>query len=216
MRYSQKYLDEVRAKIPDVAFKMFAERGIESVSIQNIADEVKLGHTTMYRYYSRKNALVISIAAKKWNEYAKTVEENYNKLGGEKFTAKEEIEFYLDSYIELYKSHKDLLKFNRNFDIYVLEEKPTVKEMQIYYDSVDFFRRKFHAAYTKALTDKTVRTDIPEEKVFFGIMYSMLAAAAKYACGIIYPVNEALDHTFELEMQKQAYMSFMTKEAEKN
>lgn len=210
MKYSQKYLDEVRAKIPEVAFKMFAERGIEAVSMQNIADEVHLGFTTMYRYYGKKVTLVIEIAAKKWNEYAAIVEKKYAELGGESFTAKRELEFYLDCYIELYRSYKPLLRFNRNFDIYVTEERPSVEEMQIYYDSVDFFRRKFHGMFLRGIKDKTIRTDIPEEKLFFGTMYSMLSSAAKYACGIIYPIDETLDHTFELEMQKEAYMKFMT------
>jgi len=210
MKYSQKYLDEIKAKIPEVAFEMFAEKGIDAVSMQNIADEVKLGFTTMYRYYGKKSALVIEIAAKKWNEYAAVVEARYAQLNGSAFTAKEELEFYLDSYIDLYKNHKALLKFNRNFDIYVLEEKPPVEEMQIYYEAVNFFKRKFHFAFGKAEKDGTIRTDIPEEKVFFGIMYSMLAAAAKYACGIIYPADGTLDHTMELEIQKEAYVGFMT------
>lgn len=210
MKYTQKYLDEVRAKIPEVAFEMFAERGIEAVSMQNIADEVKLGFTTMYRYYGKKSALLIEIATKKWNEIAELVEEKYKELNGENFTARQELEFYFDCYIELYKHHKSLLKFNRNFDIYVLEEKPSIDEMKPYYEAVDFFRRKFHALFLRGITDKTIRTDIPEEKVLFGTMYSMLASAAKYACGIIYPADSSLDHTAELEMQKEAYLGFMT------
>jgi len=211
MKYSQKYLDELRAKIPEVAFKMYAERGIEAVSMQNIADAMGIGFTTMYRYYGKKSALVIEVAAKKWNEYAEKVEKKYAELGGPSFSGKQELEFYIDSYIELYKHHKDLLKFNRNFDIYVIEERPTVGEMQIYYDAVNFFKDKFHVAFLKGVADKTIRTDIPEEKVFFGIMYSMLSSAAKYACGIIYPADDTLDHTFELEMQKQSYVEYMTK-----
>jgi len=47
--------------------------------------------------------------------------------------------------------------------------------------------------------------------VFFRIMYSMIPSASKYASGVVYPPDSSLDHTFELEMQKEAYMGFMTK-----
>jgi len=151
----------------------------------------------------------------RWVKKAETIpweaiEEKYAALDGKNFTAREELEFYIDCYIDLYKNHKDLLKFNRNFDIYVIEEKPSVEEMKIYYDAVNFFKRKFHVVFAKASSDKSIRTDIPEDRVFLGIMHSMLSSAAKYACGIIYPPDDNSDNTSELELQKSAYMRYMT------
>ena len=210
MKYSQKFLDEVRSKIPDIAFELYAKKGIEYVSMQNLADEVGLGFTTMYRYYGQKRVLVIEVATKKWTEYANLVEKKYKKLNGEQFSARQEVEFLLDAYIDLYMYHKNLLKFNRNFDVYVIEERPTVQQMQPYYNAIKYFNDKFHNAIIKAKNDHSIRTDLSEEKIFNALIASMLSVASKYAHGVVYPITRKEDHTEELQVLKEAYLSYLT------
>lgn len=214
MRYSQEYIDEIKEKIPQAAFRLFASKGIESVSMQNIADESGCGVASLYRYYGSKLNLVIDVGTQKYAYLAKQVEKRYQNMDGDRFTAYQEIEFYLECYIELFRRNKEMLRFNSNFDQYILHEHPTQEEMAPYYEAVSFFPKFFHSRYAKAFEDHSIRTDIPEEEVYYGIMYTMLTAASKFSYGTVFPGERKLDYTRALEMQKEAYLSYLTSRPE--
>lgn len=213
MRYSREYIETMKKEIPETAFKMFAEHGIDSVTMQNIADTSHYAVASLYRYYGTKRNLVIQIAIQQWKAVAREVERAYEKLNGAGFTAYQELEFYLNSYIHLYREKKELLKFSSYFDQYIIRENPNKEEMQDYYQAFSFFDEFFHKRYMKAFEDHSIRTDIPEREVFFGMMYTMMSAASKFAYGSVYPFG-AVDFTFALEMQRDAYLRYMTRLAD--
>jgi AcrR family transcriptional regulator len=208
MKY-QEYIAQRKDNIPETAFHLFAERGIEAVTMQEIADAADCGIATLYRYYGTKLKLVIEIAAIKWREYAELVTADYDAKNGTAMNGMEEFRFFLSLYMDLYQNHKELLKFNFNFDLFVIHEKATAEDMKPYYESVEMFTRKFHVVYEKALKDHTMRTNIDETQLYFGSMYSMLTTAAKYTYGTVYPVDTVLDYTRALEMQMDMILNYV-------
>ena len=54
-------------------FRLFAKKGIEPVTMQEVANACGVGIATLYRYYNAKPLLVIDIATKKWEEFAEYV-----------------------------------------------------------------------------------------------------------------------------------------------
>ena len=210
MRNSEKDAAEMYAKreiMLETGFRIFAENVIESVSMNDIAKACNLGIATLYRYFSTKLDFVIAIGTRQWEDYYAEIETEYHNLNGENMTASQEFEFYLDSYITLYRRHKDILRFNRNFDTYVRHEGATSEQMRPYNEAVNAFARKFHTVYAKAENDGTLRTDIPEERLFVSAMYTMLSVSAKYAEGLIYPSNSENDMTEELLFLKDIILN---------
>lgn len=203
-----------REKMLETGFQIFSDQVVEAVSMQEIATACGLGVATLYRYFNTKLSLVIAIGIRQWEIYYEEVEELYRRRGGERFTAAEEFEFYLDCYVRLYQEHKNLLRFNRNFVTYVRHESATVEQMQRYNDIVSVFAKKFHVLYLKAEKDGTLRTDIPEDKLFVSTMHTMLSVAGKYAEGFVYPDNGNRDMTGELVMLKDMILKTYTKEGE--
>ncbi len=191
-----------REKLLATAFTLFSKESIESVKFEDIAKESNIGAATVYRYFGSKPEMVIELATKKWIEHYKEVEEYYQKAGGDSMNAAEELEFFLDSFINLYRNHKDLLRFNRNFDTYVIHEKCTEKQMKPYNDAVSIFAEKFHTVYKKAQEDGTLSIKVSEKKLFVNIMYIMLSVAGKYAEGLVYPPHAERDMTEELFLLK--------------
>lgn len=214
MRYSKAYIEEIKQRIPGAAFALFSQYGIEAVSMQQVADASNVGVATLYRYYGTKLHLVIDVCARQWQEFSQGAVKIYNEMGGENFTAYEELQFYLNAYIYLYQNRKDLLKFNSNFDLYIQQEKATQEDLKPYYEAIQFSRDFFHRQFIKAYEDHTIRTDIKEQDVYLGIMYAMSSAAAKYSYGAIFPEDQLPDYTFALDMQKRAYLRYMRKSAE--
>ena len=193
---------ERRERMLSEGFRIFSQKSIEVVTMQEIAKASGLGVATVYRYFRTKAALVIAIGAKIWKDYAVEVEKMYQARGGDAMNAAEELAFFLDSFIDLYQNHKDVLRFIRSFETYIRYETVPEEDVRVYNEVVDGFARKFHAVYEKAERDGTLRLELPEKKFFYTIMYIMLSASEKFAEGLVYPSEYEEDMTEELALLK--------------
>ena len=200
-----------RARLLKAGFRLMAERTIEAVKLQEIADEAKVGIATLFRYFKTKPDLVIEIGTNIWKRYYAEVEKAYAARSGASMDAAAELEFFLDSIIELYRSHKDVLRFNRNFDTYVKHQECTAEQMRPYNEAVNIFATKFHTVYRKAKKDGTIDTRIPEKRLFVGTLYAVLSVAGKFAEGLVYPPDGEHDMTEELLMLKRMIVDSMRK-----
>ena len=170
MRYLENVnqsITEKREIVIETAFKLFAENKIEPVTMTVVADNCNMGVASIYRYFGTKKELVIAVAAKKWREYYSELQKYYKELNVDKMTAAQELEFYIDRYIDLYNENNDLLNFNANFGIYIGSEDTTKDEMRPYNSIIDKFVNRFHMLYKKAQDDKTIRTDISERSILY-------------------------------------------------
>ena len=78
----------------NTGFRVFSEKGIEAVPMQEIADTCRLGIATLYRYFNTKLIFVIAVAVKKREEYYREIEAEYDRRGGEMMNAAEELDLY--------------------------------------------------------------------------------------------------------------------------
>ena len=120
---------EKREQMLESGFRIFAERSIESVTMQDVALDCKVGLATMYRYFGTKLDFVITIGALQWEAYFREVEEEYHRRGGDMMTAAEELDFYLGAYVILYREHRDILRFNQNFNSYIIHENASKEQL---------------------------------------------------------------------------------------
>ena len=196
-----------RALMLETGFRIFAEKGIEAVPMQEVARACGLGIATIYRYFNTKLAFVIAVGAKKWEDFFAQVEAEFNRHGGELMTASEELDFYLNMYILLYREHRELLRFNQDFNGYVLHERATAEQLLHYMNAIELFSRKFHDLYEKGLRDGTIRTDETESTMFRATMHIMLAVCSRFAQGVIVQSDDPEDLTKELMILKRMMMN---------
>ena len=205
---------ERRERLLTVGFRVFSQQSIELGTIQEIAKTCNIGYKTVFRYFGNKTGLVIAIGARIWKEYAVKVEKMYRARGGDAMNAAEELEFFLDCFIDLYQNHKNILRFIRDFETYIRHENVPKEDLAVYNTVVDGFARKFHAVYQKAERDGTLKLGLPETEFFPAIMYIMLSASEKFAEGLVYQSEQEKDMTGELELLKS--MILRTYKNEKN
>ena len=170
-------------KILDTAFPIFAKKGIETVSMNEIADACDIGIATLYRHYRSKSDLVLAISVGIWDDF---VSEYHARYAASSLSAAKEFDYYLDSYLELYRNHKDILRFNQYFNVYIKKEKTTSEQMETFTKVIEMTANRFHGVYVKGLEDRTIRTDVSEEEMFSTSMHLMLAAVTRYAVGLVY------------------------------
>ena len=184
-------------------FRLFAEKGIAPVAMQEVAKACGIGVATLYRYYNTKLALVIDIAVQKWKEFTDYIRSEQQRRDAEHMTAAEELELSLDCFIALYREHKDLLRFNQDFNNYVHHEGVTDEQLLPYLRAVGVFAGMFRRVYEKGKADGTIRTDMPQDKMFAATSHIMLAVAVRYAQGLVYAADREEDRTEEFELLKR-------------
>ena len=117
--------------------------------------------------------------------------------------------FTLDSYIEMYQSHKALLCFNDNFNHYVSHEGCEEEQLEEFHAALYSVDTRLHMMYAKAKEDKTFRTDIPEEEFMRVTVHSMMTACAYYAGGLIWGSQKDRDYTPELLRIKEMILNYI-------
>ena len=193
---------ERRNTILREGFRLFESKGIETTGMQEIADACHLGIATLYRYYRNKLDLVIDIGTRQWEQYFVHISNTLARQNVDQMTAAKELEFYLDFYIDLYRNHKDLLRFNNNFNSYVMHEGATAEQLKPYLTAIGSISIFFHSLYEKGKKDGTIRTDMPEEKMFASTVHIMLAVAVRFAQGLLYSAKTETDRTKEFNLLK--------------
>ena len=175
--------EETNRRILDAGFCIFSEMSIDKVSMANVANKAGIGIATLYRYYRTKPELVVAVGTHVWSNFIR----DYTPIrNDDKMTAVEELEFFLDSFLELYKNHKKLLCFNQFFNIYIRNEAVPKKALNSYNEMVDKLAIRFHRIYVKGENDKTLCTEMSEKAMFLSIVDLMLAAVTRYAIGLVY------------------------------
>ena len=194
-----------KQRILEQGFRLFAQYGIESVTMPKVAEAGGVDRSSVYRYYPTKLDLVIAISTNVWQDFT---QKNYERLNRDEMTGAEEYESFLETFLELYRNHKDILRYNQFFNVYVANEKVSPQQMRPFTEVTEKLAERFHQIYDKARTDGTLRTDVPENEVFSGTLHLMLAAVTRYAVGLVY--DSGVDPEKELTMLKEMLLDRYT------
>ena len=187
-----------RSVFLEKSFELFEAKTIESVTMSEIAKASGYRDMTLYRYFPSKTNLVVAVATWKWEQFQN---ENWEQISGEEFdgmTAAEGLEYYLDSFMELYRNHRDLLKFNQYFNVYIESEETDAETIGPYQEMIGIVQQRFHGMYLKGEKDHTIRTDIQEDEMFSTTLHLMLAAVTRYAVGLVYQGGGAPERELEV------------------
>ena len=201
---------ERNRKILETAFRIFVERKIEPVSMGEIAEAAEIGRASLFRYYPNKLELVIAVCAAQWKAYLDELDQNRPISSVQDIPAVGRFIFTLDSYIEMYLNHKELLQYNDNFNHYVTHEGVDPEQLEKLHASVYSADTRLHMMYEKAKEDHTLRTDIPEDEFMRVTVHTMMAACTYYAGGFIWGAEDNRDYMPELIRLKEMIINYAT------
>ena len=193
-------------------FEMFSSKSIEAIRLQDVAKASGHGIATLYRYFSTKAEFALAIAEWKWGEFFRENRKRSPIHNLEDKTAADMLDFYLESFLELYRKHKALLRFNQLFNIYIRAENIDTGTVDAYRGLMQPIVEYFHVMYEKAKQDGTVRTDVSETEMLSTTIHLMLAVVTRYAVGLVYQPEGGFDAEQELEAQKRMlYREYTTR-----
>lgn len=188
-------------RILENGFRIFSEHGIETVTMNEVAKAAGIAISSLYRYYSTKTKLVMGISIWAWEAFMEERVAKKARAERPDWTAADLFDFYLESFLDLYRSHKDLLRFNQFFNIYLMSEGISREEKKAFTNMVLFMETQFERIYRKGQQDGTLRTDVPKKRMFSATLHLMLAVVTRYAVGLAY--TEETEPEEELQLQKE-------------
>lgn len=156
----------------DIATDLFICRSIQEVTIRDIAVTAQVGEATIYRYFGKKQTLVVQAAMKLQQAVnAESFKLNEGKNGFEKIKI-----FYL-SYLQIFDSHPDFFKFINEFDAFMAGEQGD--EMDSYETVVGQYKTAFMKAYEQGVEDGSIKAQNNIEMFYYSTTHALLELCKK-------------------------------------
>ncbi|MGE6492207.1 TetR/AcrR family transcriptional regulator [Exiguobacterium sp. NPDC077395] len=96
------------------AERLFLENGFEKVQMQDIADAAGIGIATLFRYFPKKDQLIVAAAVKNLQPTL----ERFEQFVDEEGTAYERLEVILNHFFEMQLERTDHARFREAFESY--------------------------------------------------------------------------------------------------
>ena len=158
----------------DIATDLFMCRSIQEVTIRDIAISAQVGEATIYRYFGKKQELVVQAAMKLQG----IVSKDYFRLD-EKANGYQKLEAFYLSYLNIFDNHRDFYKFLSEFDSYMSVENKDV--LNPYENAIDQYKSAFMKAYNQGLKDGSVKEQDNIDLFYFSTTHSILELCKKLA-----------------------------------
>lgn len=158
--------------IVDGATELFLERGIADVTIKDIAGKVGVGEATVYRYFTKKQNIVIA-AAMKLSQEAFDV---YFTEKGENGAAI--ISNFYYGFLRIFEERPELYKFVSSFDTYIVGEK---SDLSNYEKALFPYYKIFSDGYRTGSSDGTVKEIASPELFYLTTTHALLGLCKKMA-----------------------------------
>ena len=197
-----------KTQLINAGFELFSANGIETVSLNAVAEKADVGVATMYNYFQNKINFVIAISTKIWGEMWEETRESFSDELMKK-NAYELVDFYCNKIIDIYNKKPELLKFSANYKTFLHREGVTQEQYKGQIEALDSIWHLFQLKYNEAKLNKCIRTDIPEEELFSSVTVTMLSMAERYAQGIVWANTQNSDHCKELIHLKEMILGWV-------
>lgn len=165
-------------RILAAAHKLFAEKGIDTIAMTDIAKEAEIGVASLYRYYATKDEIAIQSGIWAWNKQKKDF---MPKVSGTEFDSKsgyKQLEIIFDAFIELYETQGDFLRFIYFFDSYAVRTHITQERLIEYEKEIFDVQNVVKGAIEKGIAEKEILCD-DSNKLYFTLMQALFSTSQK-------------------------------------
>ena len=156
----------------DVATDLFMTRSIPEVTIKDIALAAQVGEATIYRYFGKKQALVVQSAMK----LQQAVNADYFRVSEGK-NGFEKIKIFYRSYLGIFTAHPEFFKFINDFDAVMAGDNSDV--INPYESVIGQYKVVYMNAYQEGLKDGSIKPQKDVEMFYFSTTHALLELCKK-------------------------------------
>lgn len=170
-------------RILNTAYELFASRGIEPVTMEDIAQKAKITPSILYRYFESKDSLVIETATHAWTTQMEDVLPAMIKPKYTNSTGYVQLEQIFALFVKLYEKHQDFLRFIYLFDAFAVKEKIKKDQMTNYESKILLVKEIISVAIQKGIEDGSINKKYAKngDVLYFTLIHTFFSTAQKLA-----------------------------------
>ncbi len=169
-RIAEYYLNH----ITDIAMKLFLEKGIESTSMEEIADYGTISKVTIYKYFPTKLDIVIGVVRKYLVNNTRYMSEELFNEDYYKKSGLEQVRMYLMVYAQIHQENNNILPFFSELDMLISKDKVSEPWYDEVVNSFSDYTRYFEEAFEKGIRDGSILKRIDNAKDLYPIYRDMI------------------------------------------
>jgi len=196
------------------AKRLMLSSSIEEVTMSLLAKDIGLGEATLYRYFGKKENIVIRVAISMWEDIAKKYFEDSRIT--QDLTGIECIRTYLEAFKELYEEDIKFILFIQNFDNYIQKSGMQLKQLNQYDKLFEDMKKRFAVYFKKGVDDNTIRNDIDSEVYYYATTHSIQNLIVKLASKPIIEADVKVNHLQQIQMTIDAFILLISKKEQSN
>ena len=189
--------------IIDGVTELFLKRGINIVTIKDVASFLGLGEATIYRYFTKKENLVTEIAIKLEEEIFNSYFKISDELNGYEAINK----FYL-SFLEVFINRREFYRFISEFDNFVMNKDCNLVE---YEKKLVLFYEVFMNGFNKGIDDGSIKRIEDINLFYLTTTHALMGLCKKLASDDILIQDEKINKANEIKMLIDIIMNSIKK-----
>ncbi|GAA0405697.1 helix-turn-helix domain-containing protein [Paenibacillus motobuensis] len=191
----------------EAAEEVFKERGIDQTTMQNIADRACVGVATVFRFFPKKEKLVVAVATRN----LEIVLHTFQAIAEMQVPCYEKISLLFDDFITLLDSDDSSnVKLLENFESYAAYYKEPIEDIDIFNKIYRQISDVFSSIIQQGMEDGSIRNDIPVDKVLTTVINTFGNFARKLSLQKnILTVEPDLDPKEQLLILKDILLSYL-------
>jgi AcrR family transcriptional regulator len=207
MNKREEQKQQRRHHIIQVAKDLFLEQGIQNIQMQDIANAAEVGIATLFRYFPKKEYLVIAAT----NAITDEMTANIGKIVEQSVPAYEKIEEILDYYIHGSKDPQlRLAKFFGSLDLYGKLEEQSPEQYDEYFFTRSRLANILMILAEQGRQDGSLRADIDLDVFILTMVQNFSLFSFKSSLAIHdTDLSLLLSADKQLEMIKDVFLSYI-------
>ena len=193
-------------RILESAFNLFSEKGIDTITMNDIASTAEIGVASLYRYFATKDEIAIRTAIWAWNKQKEVILPALQSDSYESLTGYEQIEKIFKMFVDLYDKEKTFLRFIYFFDPYINRQKISFERLFDYEGMIALVQDIVANAITKGIADGSINQEYAgqQKDLYFTTMHSLFSMSQKLSlAGNMLAMDSAVDGTLQMKLLAQ-------------
>lgn len=206
-RYEKERLDGKQQRLCTIlesAENMFSQKGIEKTTMQDIASEANIGIATLFRYFPKKEKLIVAVATK----LLEPMLDHFQYVADLPLPCLEKIERLFDFFIS--DQNNSSIKFMVNFEIYASHSLEPIEDIL----SFNTLNRQIWHEYSRiiqnGIDDGSIRPDLPVRETLITLMNTFALFSRKLTLkkNILF-LESDLESDQQLAILKEIFMDHL-------
>lgn len=154
--------------------RLFLKKGIDEVTMTEIATHLSMGEATLYRYFGKKQNIVIEVATLIWEE----IYSNLQVLE-KKSTGYENVDSFFRFFLDVYQNNPEFFAFVDEFDLKIIQDNFSCDELDEYEKTILKFKDIFDVYFEQGLKDGSIKGNIDKDIFYFSTNHALLGLCKK-------------------------------------